>query len=87
MTFSHTFNVSSLREYDIRGIVGETLLEADAYAIGRTFGSIVADSGGKRVAVGRDGRLSSPMLEAKLIEGLTASGMDVISIGCGPTPT
>jgi phosphomannomutase len=86
MTFSHKFNASSLREYDIRGIVGETLLEADAFAIGRTFGSIVADAGGKRVAVGRDGRLSSPMLEAKLIEGLAASGMEVISIGLGPTP-
>jgi phosphomannomutase len=86
MTFAHKFNPSSLREYDIRGIVGETLLEADAFAIGRTFGSIVADAGGTRVAVGRDGRLSSPALEAKLIEGLVASGMEVISIGCGPTP-
>ncbi len=86
MSFSHTFNPSSLREYDIRGIVGETLLEADAYAIGRTFGSIVAGNGGKRVAVGRDGRLHSPLLEGKLIEGLVASGMDVISVGCGPTP-
>jgi phosphomannomutase len=86
MTFSHKFNASSLREYDIRGIVGQTLTEADAYAIGRTFGSIVADAGGKRVAVGRDGRLSSPSLEAKLIEGLVASGAEVISIGLGPTP-
>ncbi|MDR3520408.1 MAG: phosphomannomutase/phosphoglucomutase [Acidocella sp.] len=86
MIFSHKFDVSSLREYDIRGIVGETLDEADAFAIGRTFGSIVAKSGGKKVAVGYDGRLSSPALEAKLIEGLTASGMDVITVGCGPTP-
>jgi phosphomannomutase len=86
MTFSHKFNPSSLREYDIRGVVGDTLTEADAFAIGRTFGSIVTDAGGKKVAVGRDGRLSSPSLEAKLIEGLVASGMDVISIGCGPTP-
>jgi phosphomannomutase len=86
MIFSHKFNASSLREYDIRGIVGETLLEADAFAIGRTFGSIVFDAGGKRVAVGRDGRLSSPALEAQLIAGLVASGMEVISIGLGPTP-
>jgi phosphomannomutase len=86
MTFTHKFNASSLREYDIRGIVGETLTEADAYAIGRTFGSIVADKGGKTVAVGYDGRLSSPMLEAALVRGLTASGMDVTTIGCGPTP-
>ncbi len=86
MNFSHQFDDSSLREYDIRGIVGETLLPADAFAIGRTFGAIVAGAGGKRVAVGRDGRLASPELEASLIEGLTASGMDVLSIGEGPTP-
>lgn len=86
MTFSHNFPVSSLREYDIRGIVGETLGEADAFAIGRVFGSIVAEAGGKTVAVGRDGRLSSPMLEAALIEGLKASGAKVVSIGQGPTP-
>ena len=86
MTFSHEFNPSSLREYDIRGIVGDTLLETDAFAIGRTFGSIVAENGGKRVAVGRDGRLSSPSLEAKLIEGLVASGMEVIAVGQRPHP-
>ena len=86
MSFSHKFPASSLREYDIRGIVGETLGEADAFAIGRVFGSIVAEAGGKKVAVGRDGRLSSPKLAAALIEGLVASGMEVIDIGQGPTP-
>jgi phosphomannomutase len=86
MTFSHKFHASSLREYDIRGIVGETLHEADAFAIGRVFGSIVLEKGGKTVAVGRDGRLSSPSLEAALIKGLTASGAQVVSIGVGPTP-
>jgi phosphomannomutase len=86
MTFSHQFHESALREYDIRGIVGDTLGEADAFAIGRVFGSIIAEQGGKRIAVGRDGRLSSPMLEAALIKGLIASGAEVISIGCGPTP-
>jgi phosphomannomutase len=86
MSFSHKFHVSSLREYDIRGIVGETLTEADAFAIGRVFGSIVAETGGKTVAVGRDGRLSSPALAAALIEGLVASGADVVDVGEGPTP-
>jgi phosphomannomutase len=86
MTFSHKFDASSLREYDIRGIVGETLDEADAFAIGRVFGSIVVEQGDKKIAVGRDGRLSSPALEAALIEGLMASGADVIAIGQGPTP-
>ncbi len=82
----HTLNPSALREYDIRGIVGETLGEADARAIGRTYGTILRRRGGSRVAVGRDGRLSSPMLEAALVEGLTASGCDVVRIGIGPTP-
>ncbi len=86
MTFLHKFHVSSLREYDIRGIVGETLSEADAFAIGRVFSSIVLEKGGKKIAVGRDGRLSSPMLEAALIKGLLASGAEVVSIGEGPTP-
>lgn len=86
MSFAHQFSKSSLREYDIRGIVGEALGEADAFAIGRVFGSLVAEAGGKKVAVGRDGRLSSPMLSAALIRGLMASGMDVIDVGQGPTP-
>ena len=83
---SHSFNPSVLREYDIRGIVGKTLFEADAQAIGRTFGTILVRDGGKTVAVGRDGRLSSDAMEAALIAGLTASGCDVVRIGLGPTP-
>ena len=86
MSFTHHFNATVLREYDIRGIVGKTLHEADAFAIGRCFGSIVARNGGKTVAVGYDGRVSSPMLEPALVDGLKASGMDVIRIGRGPTP-
>lgn len=83
---SHHFDPVALREYDIRGIVGKTLGEADAYAIGRTFGTIVRRDGGKCVAVGYDGRLSSPMLEASLLKGLKESGIDVVRVGLGPTP-
>ena len=83
---SHQFHPTVLREYDIRGIIGETLGADDARAIGRGFGSMLAEAGGKRVAVGYDGRVSSPMLEHALVEGLTASGMDVVRIGMGPTP-
>jgi phosphomannomutase len=82
----HRFNSTSLREYDIRGIVGETLGEADAYAVGRTFGTLVRREGGRRVAVGRDGRVSSPALEAELVRGLSESGADVVRVGLGPTP-
>jgi phosphomannomutase len=86
MRFRHDFEPTMLREYDIRGIVGETLHPADAFAIGRVFGSIVAREGGRTVAVGYDGRLSSPDLEASLVAGLRASGMHVLRVGRGPTP-
>jgi phosphomannomutase len=83
---SHRFHPTSLREYDIRGIFGETLVDDDAEAVGRSFGTIVRRAGGTRVAVGRDGRASSPGLEARLVAGLDAAGIDVVRIGVGPTP-
>ncbi len=83
---THDFDAGLLREYDVRGVVGRSLFEQDAYALGRGFGSVVARAGGSRVAVGYDGRLSSPMLEAALVRGLRESGVDVARIGLGPTP-
>ncbi len=82
----HKFHASILREYDIRGIVGETLFPADAKAVGRTFGTAIRRSGGCRVCVGYDGRLSSPEMEAALIEGLVSAGIGVVRVGRGPTP-
>ena len=83
---SHTFHPTVLREYDIRGIMGETLSAADALAVGRSFGSILAADGARDVAVGYDGRLTSPELEAALVEGLASTGLEVIRVGQGPTP-
>ena len=83
---THRFHPSSLREYDIRGIVGETLGEADAYAIGRGFGTRVRRNGGTRVAVGYDGRVSSVSLEGELVRGLRETGIDVVRVSLGPTP-
>jgi phosphomannomutase len=83
---SHKFDPTVLREYDIRGVIGKTLGPDDARAIGRGFATLLARAGGSKVAVGCDGRTSSPMLEAALVEGLVASGMDVVRIGMGPTP-
>ena len=83
---SHQFDPTILREYDIRGIVGETLKVEDARAIGRSYGSILAKTGGKCAAIGYDGRLSSPMLEEAVVQGLTEAGIDVVRIGLGPTP-
>ncbi|WP_260926408.1 phosphoglucomutase/phosphomannomutase PgmG [Novosphingobium sp. 9] len=84
----HSFHPTLLREYDVRGVVDETLHEADAWALGRAFAATVVEAGlsNGRIAVCRDGRLSSPMLEAALVEGLCAGGIDVVRIGMGPTP-
>jgi len=83
---THQFHPTTLREYDIRGIIDETLGEEDAYAIGRGFGTRVARLGGRAVAVGYDGRLSSPVLEEALVRGLNDSGIHAVRIGLGPTP-
>ena len=82
----HILHQSILREYDIRGIVGETLSADDAYAIGRSFGSIVSQNSGRTVAVGYDGRHSSPGFEKMVVDGLTDCGLEVIRIGLGGTP-
>jgi phosphomannomutase len=83
---SHRFDPTILREYDIRGIVGQTLSTADARAIGRAYAVTLAEAGGSRVAVCYDGRLTSPELEAALVDGLTGEGADAVRIGRGPTP-
>src|SRR6478672_10033263 len=83
---THQFNPTILREYDIRGIVGDTLTEADAYALGRSFAALAREEGARRLAVGRDGRTHSGMLEAALVRGLTEGGIDAVLIGMGPSP-
>ena len=82
----HRFRPTILREYDIRGIVGETLFAADAHALGRAFAATALAAGGRRLAVGYDGRLTSPELEAALVDGLAEGGAEVTRIGLGPTP-
>ena len=82
----HRFDPTILREYDIRGVVGKTLSSADAQAIGRAYAVTLGEAGGGRVAVGYDGRLTSPELEAALVDGLVTEGAEVVRIGRGPTP-
>ena len=79
-------NKSIFREYDIRGIINQTLFEKDAFEIGKGFCSLNKKHDLKKIAVCRDGRLSSPNIASALISGLLESGVDVIDIGCGPTP-
>ena len=75
---------SIFREYDIRGIINETLFEDTAYLIGRGFCSLNKNL--SNIVVCRDGRLSSLNIINSLIEGIKKSGVNVIDIGCGPTP-
>ena len=79
-------NKHIFREYDIRGVVGEDLTEEVTELIGRGYGSYVDNLGVSKVSVGRDVRLSSPMLRDSLIKGITSTGVDVIDIGEVPTP-
>ncbi|MGE5516821.1 MAG: phosphoglucomutase/phosphomannomutase PgmG [Bacteroidota bacterium] len=85
-TPTHRFHPTILREYDIRGIVGETLHDIDAETIGHAFGTLVRRKGGRTVCIGRDGRTSSPTLAQALTRGLVAAGCVVRDIGQGPTP-
>ena len=74
------------RAYDIRGVVGKTLSATIVREIGRAIGSEANERGQQGIVVARDGRISSPELGGALIEGLRASGRDVIDIGVVPTP-
>jgi phosphomannomutase/phosphoglucomutase len=74
------------KAYDIRGIVDTTLTEETARLIGRALGSEARDLGVRTIVVGRDGRLSGPRLAGALADGIRAAGVDVVDIGCVPTP-
>lgn len=75
------------REYDIRGIADSELLSADVEQLGRGLGTYLArHSGGRKISVGRDCRLSSNRLRDALVEGLLATGCDVTDIDTVPTP-
>lgn len=87
---AHLFEPTILRSYDIRGQVGKTLFEKDAFFIGAGLGQLIRENLGRtklaKIAVGRDGRLTSPVLAAALIDGLVFAGCKVFDIGVGPTP-
>ena len=86
MSGPHRFNPTVLREYDVRGVVGETLSNDDAYALGRSFGTVMRRNAGRTACVGYDGRLTSPELEAAVVRGLADCGVEVWRVGLGPTP-
>lgn len=77
---------SAFKAYDIRGVVPDALNPDFARALGRAFGARALALGEQTVAVGRDGRLSSPSLAAALIDGLVQAGVQVIDVGMVTTP-
>lgn len=81
-----TLDPSIFRAYDIRGIVGQSLTESTVYEIGRAIGSCALHRGDSCVAIGRDGRLSGPLLSTALCQGILSTGCDVVNLGVIPTP-
>ena len=77
---------SIFKAYDIRGVVDQTLTEPVVYAIGQALGLFIRQKGRHSCVVGRDGRLSGPVLEQALCDGLLSAGVSVIRIGQVPTP-
>ena len=79
-------NASCFKAYDIRGVVGAGIDAAFAEHLGRAFGSAAVAAGERAVAVGRDGRVSGPMLVDTLVRGLASTGLDVVDLGAVTTP-
>jgi phosphomannomutase len=79
-------SASAFKAYDIRGVVGRDIDAAFAEHLGRAFGSAAIEAGERAVAVGRDGRVSGPMLVEALVRGLASTGLDVVDLGAVTTP-
>jgi phosphomannomutase/phosphoglucomutase len=80
------FKPSIFREYDIRGIADEELLDADLELLGQALGTYLIRDSGRTICLGRDCRLSGGRIHAALLKGLLASGANVLDIGTVPTP-
>ena len=74
------------REYDIRGVVEKELPSDVVQRIGRAYATLARERGVRTIAVGRDGRLTSPALRDALVAGVTQSGVNVIDVGLCASP-
>ncbi|MBI2446644.1 MAG: phosphomannomutase/phosphoglucomutase [Parcubacteria group bacterium] len=77
-------NPKIFRAYDIRGVYPQDLNEKTAYQIGRAFAAYLKESKAEspeKIAVGRDARISSPILSRSFISGITDEGINVLDIG------
>lgn len=79
-------NPNIFREYDIRGIAETELIDENIELIGKAYGTFMIRNGHRKIAVGRDVRLSSERIKNALVRGLMATGCEVVDIGEVPTP-
>ena len=79
-------NPHIFREYDIRGVVDEDFDPDSVQKIGRAYGTLIVETGGRSVALGMDVRDSSPHLTDALETGIRETGIDVVRLGVVPTP-
>jgi len=77
---------SIFREYDIRGIAEEELLDPDVETLGRALATYLIRHSGRTISLGCDCRLSGSRLRDALLKGLLAAGARVLDIGTVPTP-
>jgi phosphoglucosamine mutase len=72
----------------VRGVANADLTPELAYAIGRAGAAVIGhdQSLERPIVVGRDTRLSGPMLEGAIVAGITSTGRNVVQLGVVPTP-
>ncbi|MGI8782258.1 MAG: phosphomannomutase/phosphoglucomutase [Acidobacteriota bacterium] len=79
-------NRTIFREYDIRGIADRDLPDDVVQTIAKAFATRLSKKSLKKLAIGRDCRLSSDRIAAALLEGLRSTGADITDLGVVPTP-
>jgi len=83
---ANTVNPAIFKAYDIRGVVETALTPAAVRAVGAALGSEAVERGIDAICIGRDGRLSGPLLRDALEDGIASTGTAVIDVGMVPTP-
>lgn len=79
-------NPAIFREYDIRGLAEKDFDNDFALLLGKVHGTVIAERGGTRAAVGRDCRSTSDAYAEAVIAGLVSAGLRIYDIGVCPTP-
>ncbi|MDR1494981.1 MAG: phosphomannomutase/phosphoglucomutase [Rickettsiales bacterium] len=84
--YSHVFNESILKQYDLRGVVDRDLNEVDAYFVGKSYGTLLQGLSKRSCVVGYDVRKTSKLYSEEAIRGLLECNLDIVRIGLAPTP-